>query len=133
MDDHAKIIIADVHSSFREGMKLFIEMEGMGEVIAETDSGRGLLSLLDKLNPDLVIIDIEMPGMGGLKTYRKAMAKKPDLKFMVLTMNSVREKYSGLINAGVVDFVLKTAGKQVIENAIKKLIAGESDFSPKKI
>lgn len=129
MDDHAKIIIADDHSLFREGMKLFIEMEGMGEVIAEAENGLVLLDLLGKLTPDLVIMDLEMPGMGGLEVARKAMAKNPDLKILVLTMTSVKGKYYALVHAGVMGIVLKTSGKQVIERAIKKLIAGESYFS----
>lgn len=129
MDNHAKIILADDHALFREGMKLFIEMEGMGEVIAEAENGLVLLDLLGKFTPDLVIMDLEMPGMGGLEAAREAMAQNPDLKILVLTMTFVREKYYALVTAGIMGIVLKTAGKQVIEKAIKKLIAGESFFS----
>lgn len=65
-----KIIIVDDHSLFREGLKLLIENEHLGEVIAEADNGQVFLELLEKFEPDLVIMDIEMPVMSGLKLQK---------------------------------------------------------------
>ena len=66
-----KIIIVDDHSLFREGIKLLIENENLGTVIAEAENGQVFLDLLENLNPDLVIMDIEMPIMGGLEAIKK--------------------------------------------------------------
>lgn len=129
MDFKAKIIIVDDHPLFREGMKLLIEKEGIGEVIAEAENGRVFLDLLENHKPDLVLMDIEMPVMDGLEATKKAMAYRPDLKILALTMLSQKDNYTGMINAGAIGFVLKTSGKQELEKAIKTVIGGESYFS----
>jgi DNA-binding NarL/FixJ family response regulator len=124
-----KIIIVDDHSLFREGIKLLIENEGIGEVIAEAENGLAFLKLLNTHEPDLVIMDIEMPVMGGLEATQKALQMQPDLKILVLTMLSDKSKYLDLVNAGAVGFVLKTSGKAEFEKAISTIMTGESYFS----
>lgn len=124
----AKIIIVDDHSGFREGMKLLIEMEGLGKVIAEAENGQIFLDLLVSKKPDLVLMDIEMPTMGGLEATQKAISIRPDLKILVLTMTGEKENYADMIKAGVMGFVLKTSGKQILEKAIKAIIKGENYF-----
>jgi len=129
MYSKTKIIIVDDHSMFREGMKLLIETEGMGEVIAEAENGQEFLLLLERYNPDLVLMDIEMPVMGGLEATTKAIAMRPNLKILVLTMLCKKNNYTDMINAGAIGFVLKTSGKQELEKAIKTVIGGDSYFS----
>ena len=129
MYSNTKIIIVDDHLMFREGIKLLIETEGMGKVIAEAENGQEFLHLLENNHPDLVLMDIEMPVMGGLEATIKAIAKNPDLKILVLTMLGNKDNYTSMINAGVMGFVLKTSGKQELEKAIKTVIGGESYFS----
>jgi DNA-binding NarL/FixJ family response regulator len=129
MHQSTKIIIVDDHSLFREGMKLLIENEGMGQVVAEAENGQIFLDLLKDYDPDLVLMDIEMPVMDGLEATRKAKAMKPDLKILALTMLSKKESYTDMINAGALGFVLKSAGKKELERAIKTVIDGESFFS----
>jgi DNA-binding NarL/FixJ family response regulator len=129
MDSNTKIIIVDDHALFREGMKLLIEMEELGEVIAEAENGQEFIDLLDILNPDLVLMDIKMPVMSGLEATQKAIAKRPALKILVLTMTSWKENYSAIINSGAMGLVLKSSGKHLIEKAIKTLIGGECYFS----
>ena len=124
-----KIIIVDDHSLFREGIKLLIENEGFGEVIAEAENGQVFLDLLETHHPNLVIMDIEMPVMGGLEATQKALKIRPDLKVMALTMLSEKANYLDMIDAGAVGFVLKTSGKQEFERAIRTIMNGESYFS----
>ncbi len=124
-----KIIIVDDHSLFREGIKLLIENEGLGKVIAEADNGQHFLELLEIHQPDLVIMDIEMPVMGGLEATKKALQIRPDLKILTLTMLNEKANYFDMVNAGALGFVLKTSGKGEFENAINALMKGESYFS----
>jgi DNA-binding NarL/FixJ family response regulator len=126
---NSKIIIVDDHPMFREGMKLLIETEGMGEIIAEAQNGQEFIDLLSTCTPDLVLMDIEMPLMGGLEATKRALAIQPGLKILVITMLSMKKNYSEMINAGAMGFVLKTAGKLELERAIKTVIGGESYFS----
>jgi len=129
MNPVAKIIIVDDHVMFREGLKLLIETEGMGEIIAEAENGRVFLNVLENHHPDLVLMDIEMPVMGGLEATINAIALRPDLKILVLTMLNEMDNYTDMIKAGVMGFVVKTSGKQELEKAIKIVIGGESYFS----
>lgn len=124
-----KIIIVDDHSLFREGIKLLIENEGMGEVIGEAENGKVFLELLELLEPDLVIMDIEMPVMGGLEATIKALKVRPGLKILALTMLSEKSNFIEMINAGVTGFVLKTSGKNEFERAINAITKGENYFS----
>ena len=124
-----KIIVVDDHSLFREGIKLLIENEQLGQVVAEAENGKAFLELLQTHTPDLVIMDIEMPVMGGLEAIRKGLAINPKLKFLVLTMLNDKTNYTDIVYAGAMGFVLKTAGKSEFERAINSIVNGESYFS----
>lgn len=128
-----KIIVVDDHALFREGIKLLIENEKIGEVIAEAENGAQFLELLRVHNPDLVIMDIEMPIMDGLEATKKATSLRPDLKILVLTMLNHKANYNEMIFAGAMGFVLKTSGKDEFEKAINTVIGGESYFSPQML
>lgn len=124
-----KIILVDDHSLFREGIKLLVENEGFGQIIAEADNGQAFLELLQTHQPDLVIMDIEMPVMNGLEATREAVKMYPEIKILVLTMLNEKSNYIDLVNAGAMGFVLKTSGKQEFEKAIKAITEGGSYFS----
>ncbi len=124
-----KIILVDDHLLFREGMKLLIEAEGMGTVIAEASNGQVFLNLLETLDPDLVLMDIEMPVMGGVEATVKAIERYPALKILLVTMLDMSEDYAKLVNSGAMGCVVKSAGKAELENAIKTVISGQSYFS----
>ena len=124
-----KIILVDDHSLFREGLKLLIETEGIGTVVAEAGNGKEFVDLLGGHTPDLVILDIEMPVMGGLEALREAKKIQPDIKILILTMLSEKANYSDMVSAGAMGFVLKTAGKKDLEKAMRTLIEGECFFS----
>ncbi len=124
-----KIIIVDDHPLFREGIKLLIENEGIGQVIAEAENGKEFLEMMKKSKPDLILMDIEMPVMDGLEATKEALARWPGLKILVISMFSDRDHYENMIAAGVLGFVLKTSGKQELEKAITNVAKGESYFS----
>lgn len=124
-----KIIIVDDHVLFREGVKVLIDCENIGEVIAEADNGQAFLDLLSMHRPDLVIMDIEMPIMGGLEAIQKAKLIQPDIKILVLTMLSEKENYHDMINAGAMGYMLKSSGKTEFEKAVKAIMNGELYFS----
>jgi len=128
-----KIIIVDDHSLFREGIKLLIENEQLGCVVAEAENGIAFLDLLDQHQPDLVIMDIEMPVMNGLEAIKQGLQRQPKLKFLVLTMLNEKTNYAEIIYAGAMGFVLKTAGKKEFERAINTIMGDESYFSPEML
>lgn len=124
-----KIIIVDDHVLFREGLRLLIEKEGIGEVVAEADNGIKLIDILKTSTPDVIIMDIDMPIMNGFEATEKVIKQYPDANILVLSMHGDQEHYSQLVKAGAKGFVLKTSGKHELENAIKCVAKGESFFS----
>ncbi len=129
MTSTTKIILVDDHLLFREGMKLLIETEGMGVVISEASNGQAFLDLLKTQDPDIVLMDVEMPVMGGIEATEIAISIKPGLKILLVTMLDMLNDYAKLINIGAMGCVLKSAGKMELENAIKTVINGQSYFS----
>jgi len=126
---HYKIILADDHALFRDGLKLLIEKEGIGTVIGEAENGLMFLSLIDNEKPDMVVMDIDMPVLNGLEATKKAIDKYPDLNVLILSMHGDQYFYNELITAGAKGFVLKTSGKQELETAIRNVAEGGSHFS----
>ncbi len=124
-----KIILVDDHAMFRDGIKVLIEDEGKGTVIAEAENGQKFLELLPDYEPDLVIMDIEMPVMGGLEAIKRALSINPQLKILVLTMLNEDVNYTEIVHAGVTGLILKTSGKKELERAFDAIMNGENYFS----
>jgi len=129
MQKKPRIFIVDDHALFREGIKLLIEQEDIGQIVGEAENGLIFLNMVKEANPDLVLMDIQMPEMDGLTATREALEKWPRLKILALSMYADKENYSAMIEAGAMGFVLKTAGKQEFENAIKTTAKGDNYFS----
>lgn len=123
-----KIIIVDDHSLFRESIKLLIENENIGVVIAEAPNGEDFLDLLQTNIPDLVLMDIEMPGMNGLETTKRALELYPELRILVLSMFSENAIYDTFIKAGAKGCLQKTCGKLELENAISAVLNDQKYF-----
>ncbi|HCT30595.1 MAG TPA: DNA-binding response regulator [Bacteroidales bacterium] len=124
-----KIVIVDDHALFREGLRLLIEKEGIGKVVAEADNGLKLLEIVKTYLPDVIIMDIDMPIMNGYEATEKVIQQYPEANILVLSMHGDQEHYSQLVKAGAKGFVLKTSGKHELENAIRCVAKGDSFFS----
>ncbi len=123
-----KIIIVDDHLLFRESIKLLIEKEGFGKVIAEAENGLEFLDLIKRHKPDLVIMDIEMPYMNGLDATKIALKRQPDLKILILTMMSEYTTDFDIKNSGAIGSVLKSSGKKEFEKAFQMILNEETCF-----
>jgi len=124
-----RIFIVDDHALFREGVKLLIEQENLGVIVGEAENGKQFLDSMKDPVPDLVLMDIQMPVMDGLEATKEALQLWPGLKILVLSMFADKENYTSMIGAGVMGFVLKTAGKKEFENAIITVAQGDNYFS----
>jgi DNA-binding NarL/FixJ family response regulator len=129
MKKDIELIIVDDHKMFRDGLKHLLNCIGNIKVIAEASTGEEFLELLDKHSPDLVLIDISMPGISGVTATENAIAKHPGLKIIALSMFGSEEHYNSMICAGVKGFVLKESGSEELENAISEVINGNTYFS----
>jgi DNA-binding NarL/FixJ family response regulator len=98
-------------------------------VIAEASNGKEFIELLSHHNPDLVLMDIDMPHMNGMEATQKALELMPDLKIIIFTMFGDEEYYYKMIDLGVKGFILKSSGINELEKAIRDVMLGESYFS----
>lgn len=123
------LIIVDDHLIFRQGLKSLITLENIATVIGEASNGIEFVELLSHLKPDLVLMDIDMPHMNGVKATQKALEMIPDLKIIAFTMFGDEEYYYKMIELGVKGFILKSSGINELEKAISDVMNGESYFS----
>jgi DNA-binding NarL/FixJ family response regulator len=119
-----RIILADDHVIFRQGMKRLIEEEPGLEVIGEVNDGSELLERLNDLKPDLVILDISMPGTGGIEAAHEIRKRYPHLKVLVLTMHKKKEYLYHAISAGAQGYLVKEDSDIELFSAIETIRNG---------
>jgi len=124
-----KIIIADDHTMFRESISKMLSLKKIADVIAEAGNGNELLDLLDTQTPDMILMDISMPGMDGIEATKKALLKQPNLKVLTLSSFGDEQYYFNMVEAGAKGFVLKNTRLTELEKAIKEVASGGSWFS----
>jgi len=124
-----RIIIVDDHRMFRESLRKILTIEKVAEVVAEAANGKEFLSLLDQHTPDLVLMDIAMPELNGIEATKLGIEKQPDLKVLCLSSFGDEKYYFNMVEAGAKGFVLKNAGINELENAIRDVANGGSWFS----
>jgi DNA-binding NarL/FixJ family response regulator len=123
-----EIIIVDDHLTFRRGLISILTIEDIATVIGEASDGGEFLELLSHLTPDLVLMDIDMPKMNGIKATEKALELMPDLKIIAYTMYGEEEYYSKMKDLGIYGFLLKSSGIYELEKAINDVIKGKKYF-----
>lgn len=119
-----RIVLADDHVMFRQGIKRIIEeTEGL-EVVGEANDGFELLELLKKLEPDMVLLDISMPNMRGIEATREIKSLYPNVKVLILTMHRRKEYLYDAIAAGAQGYLLKEDSDVELFSAVKTIRKG---------
>jgi len=127
-----RLLIADDHPAFRAGLRLLLESlsDIEIEVVAEAENGEQALEAAIALAPDVVVMDLQMPGLGGIETTRRVVAAAPHVRVLVLTMFEDDTSVFAALRAGAHGYVLKGAGQEQLARAIQAIAEGESIFSP---
>lgn len=128
-----KIIIADDHSMVREGLKQLLELEGDIKVIGEASDGEDCLKLLQRVVPQILLLDIDMPKINGLDVLKKIKEKKIDLKVIILTVHNEIEYLLKAVEIGIDGYILKDSDSAQLREAIFTVISGESYIQPSMI
>lgn len=123
------IAVVDDHELFREGIILVLRQIRGFNVVFDAASGYDFLKYLQTSKPDVVLMDINMPGMNGVETTIKALQKHPDLKVIAVTMLSDTLHSMQMIEAGVKGFVLKKGNKNELRQAVTEVFNGGNYFS----
>lgn len=124
-----KIAVVDDHHIFREGLRLVLQQINDLEIVYDTHSGKDFLEYVQNHPIDVVLVDILMPEITGIELTQKLMKLNPDLKIIALTMFSDLEHYSQMMTAGALGFLVKSASKEELHQAIKIIYDGGNYFS----
>ena len=124
-----KVIIADDHALFRAGVKTALSIKKDVELIAEADNGMQLLNLLKHMEPDVILLDIQMPIMDGIATLPEIRKLYPQVKVIILSMHNDHSMISKLMEIGANSYLTKNSDPENIYNAIKTCYEQEFYFN----
>src|SRR4028119_1263961 len=125
-----RILIAEDHEMMRAGMKLLVEAEEDMEVVGEASDGRAAIELAKQFQPDVILMDISMPELNGLKAAAKLKRIAPDLKILTVTRHTDDAYWQELLQAGVSGYILKQSAPTELISAIRAVASGNSYLDP---
>ena len=128
--DNLTILIADDHPVFRKGLRAMLATTPNTELVGEAASGEEAIMLAEKLQPDVVLLDLQMPGGGGLAAIRPILQTSPHIGILVVTMFDDDDSVFAAMRAGARGYVLKDMNDEEITRAILAVGHGEAIFSP---
>jgi DNA-binding NarL/FixJ family response regulator len=128
--DKLTILIADDHPVFRKGLRALLMSVPSTELIGEATTGEEAIELAEKLQPDVVLMDLQMPGGGGLPAIRQIVQTSPHIRILVVTMFEDDDSVFAAMRGGARGYVLKDMDDEEIERAILAVGNGEAIFSP---
>lgn len=130
IDKKLEIVLVDDHAVVRMGFKMLLESSPRLKVVAELDSGEAVNQYCNTHKPDVIIMDISMPGMGGLEAIRRVKAKNPDLKVLVFTMHDNIAFIEKALAAGANGYVTKNNAANVLLEAVLAVSQGKEWVDP---
>ncbi len=126
-----RIVVADDHAIVREGIRTVLSAVDGLEVVAEAADGEEAIHAVAETEPDLVVLDINMPGVNGLDATRQIRAQYPDVAVLILSMHDNPEYILEAVRAGAQGYILKDAGPAELRRAVELVLSGEDFFSPR--
>lgn len=124
-----QVLLADDHSIVRAGLARIIAESGDMEVMAEAADGRETIALVQKKVPDVVVLDISMPGLDGLEVAARLLSLHPDLPIIILTMHEEEQYVLRAVEVGVMGYVTKRSAPEQLVGAIRKVYGGSRYLS----
>lgn len=130
MSDQVKILLADDHTIVRQGLKLILSAHADLTVVGEAANGREAVELAEKLRPDIVLLDVQMPELNGIEATKKMLAANPRIRVLVLSMHKESVYVREILKAGARGYILKDAIDTELLNAIRSVAKGDGYISP---
>jgi len=119
-----RVLIVDDHGVFRNGLKAVINYQSDMEVVGEAEDGQKAVALTRELLPDVILMDVKMPGMDGAEATSRILAEMPGMKILALSIYADDEFMSGMIRAGALGYILKGCDSAELADAIRKAAGG---------
>jgi DNA-binding NarL/FixJ family response regulator len=128
--DSLRILIADDHPLFRKGMRTLLTATADTEVIGEATTGQEVIELAATLQPDVILMDLQMPGVNGIEATRQIVQTSPHIRILVITLFEDDASVFSALRAGARGYVLKDTKEEEMVRAIRAVGSGEAIFSP---
>jgi len=128
--DKIRVLLVDDHTLFREGIRSLLESQPDIKIISEAEDGHTAVKLALDLEPDLVLMDINMPLLNGLDCAQKIKRKKPEIQILILTMHENEEYIRNALAIGASGYILKDASAEELITAVRSVHRGELVLSP---
>ena len=126
MSDPIRIMLIEDHEMVRAGFQMLLEAQPDMEIVAQADSGEAGLALVDQYRPQVVLLDISMPGMGGTETARILRARHPEIRILAVTIHSSKAYLLEMLDAGVDGYLPNQAAADELVDAIRTVCAGRT-------
>ena len=130
MDEATRVLIADDHTLFREGMEALLDSVGDIEVVATVEDGRQAIAAAAQLQPDVILMDLQMPEVNGIEATRQIIQTSPHIGVIVVTMFEDDNSVFAAMRAGARGYILKGADQNEMLRAIRSVGRGEALFGP---
>lgn len=124
------VLLAEDHGIVREGLRTLLQLSQGFDVVGEANNGREAVKMASELQPDVVVMDIAMPGLNGFEATRQILNSNPSIKVLVLSAYSDDEYVNHMAEVGASGFLVKQNSGDVLVHAIKEIAAGRPFFSP---
>ena len=125
-----RVILADDHTLVRAGIRRILESQPQFEVVAEAHDGAAAADAVDRIEADVLVLDLNMNGLEGIDVLKRAKRSKPDLRVIILTMHAGREYVTRALGEGADGYLLKDSAVQDLAGAIQAVMSGGTFFSP---
>ncbi|MDQ1509709.1 MAG: hypothetical protein QOG50_1553 [Actinomycetota bacterium] len=125
-----RVLLADPHALFRRGVRLVLDDESDIEVVGECADGLEAVDRIVELVPDLVLMDVSMPGVSGIEATRRARSLVPSVKVAILTVSESDEDLFAAVRAGATGYLLKEVSIEELPEAVRAVARGHSLISP---
>lgn len=133
MMEKIRVMIADDHSLIREGLKQLLEFDGSIEVVGEVSNGVECLERMNEYNPEVLLLDINMPEKNGIEVLKQMKADDTKIKVLILTVHNEMDYLMKAIDIGVDGYILKDSESTELKKAIKAVRDGENYIQPSLI
>ncbi len=125
-----RVLIADDHPFFRDGLRVLLEATPDTELVGEARSGDEVVALAEELRPDVTLMDLRMPGLGGIEATRRILERTPETGILVVTMVEDDDSVFAAMRAGARGYLLKGADRDEMLLALRAVARGEAVFGP---